>query len=110
MRAPSNRPEMAANGPRSDERAAKRVGVRVQRAEDTENEGLGVSGGGSAVGDCESPDSASVDLAESCEKRESIARLDSGYFCAGLVLEDDVVVEAAPIIKYMLGWTHYQGG
>ena len=54
MRAPSNRPEMAANGPRKAERAAKRAGVRVQRAEDTENEGLGVSGGGSAVGNCRS--------------------------------------------------------
>jgi hypothetical protein len=26
-------------------------------------------------------------------------------FCAGIVLWDDKVIEAAPIVKYMKGWT-----
>jgi len=28
-----------------------------------------------------------------------------GSFTAGIVLFDDVVVEAAPIVRYMKGWT-----
>ena len=31
--------------------------------------------------------------------------VDSGYFFAGVVLERDRVINAAPIIKYMVGWT-----
>jgi hypothetical protein len=35
----------------------------------------------------------------------NMIRIDSGYFCAGVDLEDDRVVKAAPIVKYMVGWT-----
>jgi hypothetical protein len=31
-------------------------------------------------------------------------RITSNYFCAGLVLRAGVVVAAAPILQYMLGW------
>lgn len=32
-------------------------------------------------------------------------RISASHFVAGLVLVDDFVVRAAPIVKYMLGWT-----
>lgn len=32
-------------------------------------------------------------------------RITSPYFCAGLVLENGIVKRAAPILKYMIGWT-----
>jgi hypothetical protein len=31
--------------------------------------------------------------------------IDSGYFVAALEIEDDKVVNAAPIVKYMMGWS-----
>ena len=31
--------------------------------------------------------------------------IDSGYFCAGVVIVNNVVVRTAPILKYMVGWT-----
>ena len=34
-----------------------------------------------------------------------ILQIDSGYFCAGVVLDNDRVQRTAPIVKYMLGWT-----
>ena len=34
-------------------------------------------------------------------------RIEAPYFTAGLVFEDDIVVGAAPIIKYMKGWTRF---
>lgn len=34
-----------------------------------------------------------------------LAAIDAPHFYAGIVLEDDVVVRAAPIVKYMRGWT-----
>jgi hypothetical protein len=34
-----------------------------------------------------------------------LIRIDSGYFVAGVVLEGAYVVRAAPIVKYMMGWT-----
>jgi len=33
-----------------------------------------------------------------------IMQITAPYFVAGIVLEDRVVVEAAPIVKYMKGW------
>lgn len=35
----------------------------------------------------------------------SLIRITSNYFCAGVVAHDDVVTHAAPILKYMRGWT-----
>jgi hypothetical protein len=31
-------------------------------------------------------------------------RITALHFCAGVVLHNDVVVRAAPILKYMRGW------
>lgn len=31
-------------------------------------------------------------------------QISSKYFCAGVVFKDGVVVQAAPILNYMLGW------
>lgn len=31
--------------------------------------------------------------------------IDSGYFFAGVVVVDNIVVRAAPIVKYMRGWS-----
>ena len=28
------------------------------------------------------------------------------HFCAGFVMKEDVVVNAAPIIRYMMGWSY----
>jgi len=33
-----------------------------------------------------------------------LIRICSSYFVAGVVLEDNVVIKTAPIIKYMKGW------
>lgn len=35
-------------------------------------------------------------------------QITAPHFCAGLVIIDDRVVEAAPIIRYMRGWTTQQ--
>ena len=35
-----------------------------------------------------------------------LLRITAPHLCAGLVLKDDVVIEAAPILKYMQGWTY----
>ena len=32
---------------------------------------------------------------------ETLAQIESPHFSAGIVLHDDVVVEAAPIVRYM---------
>lgn len=34
-----------------------------------------------------------------------LARIEAKHFVAGLVLEADKVIIAAPIIRYMLGWS-----
>lgn len=36
---------------------------------------------------------------------ELLAQIKATHFTAGIVMTDDVVIEAAPIIKYMRGWT-----
>lgn len=36
---------------------------------------------------------------------EILASIDAPHFCAGVVLWDDKVIEAAPIVRYMKGWT-----
>ncbi len=36
---------------------------------------------------------------------ETLAAIDAPHFFAGVVLWDDRVVEAAPIVKYMRKWT-----
>lgn len=36
---------------------------------------------------------------------ETLARIVAPHFCAGIVLWDDKVVEAAPIVKYMRKWS-----
>lgn len=33
-----------------------------------------------------------------------LLHIDSGYFCAGAVFVNDVCVEAAPIVKWVVGW------
>jgi hypothetical protein len=41
------------------------------------------------------------------ERRIAVAliQIDSGYFCAGVVVEPrGIVIKAAPILKYMVGW------
>jgi hypothetical protein len=36
---------------------------------------------------------------------EVLARISANHFVAGIVLRSAVVVEAAPIVHYMLGWS-----
>jgi hypothetical protein len=36
---------------------------------------------------------------------ETLAAIDAPHFYAGIVLQDDVVVEAAPIVRYMRKWS-----
>jgi len=43
-------------------------------------------------------------LEKSNEKRR-LVQISSSYFTAGIILEGKKVVKAAPILKYMLGWT-----
>ena len=38
-------------------------------------------------------------------KVKQLLQVKNNYLCAGLVIENEVVVEAAPILKYMIGWT-----
>ena len=38
-------------------------------------------------------------------KKPHLISIDAPHFSAGVVLEKDVVVRAAPIIGYMKGWT-----
>lgn len=35
---------------------------------------------------------------------EEVLQVTSPYFCAGLYLRNGVVVQAAPIVRYMNGW------
>lgn len=35
----------------------------------------------------------------------SLIRITSNHFCAGAIVKDGVVMQAAPILKYMRGWT-----
>lgn len=37
-----------------------------------------------------------------------IALIDAPFFCAGVTIMEDRVIEAAPIIRYMLGWNTQQ--
>jgi hypothetical protein len=39
---------------------------------------------------------------------ETLIAIDAPHFYAGLVAQDGKVIEAAPIIGYMLGWTGKQ--
>jgi len=34
-----------------------------------------------------------------------LAQVTAPHFCAGVVLTNDVVTEAAPILRYMVGWS-----
>ncbi len=34
-----------------------------------------------------------------------LAAIDAPHFYAGIILEQDVVIQAAPIVKYMRGWS-----
>jgi hypothetical protein len=36
---------------------------------------------------------------------ETLAQITAPHFCAGIVLFDDRVVEAAPIVRYMKRWS-----
>lgn len=38
------------------------------------------------------------------EMRETLAQIDAPHFCAGIVLWNDKVVEAADIVRYMKRW------
>lgn len=33
-----------------------------------------------------------------------LAQIKAPHFCAGIILTGGVVTEAAPIVKYMIGW------
>jgi hypothetical protein len=46
--------------------------------------------------DASSPTPASTD---------TLVRIDAPHFCAGVVISGGVVTRAAPILKYMFGWT-----
>lgn len=35
---------------------------------------------------------------------DQLVRISASYFTAGVVVRDERVVRAAPILKYMLGW------
>jgi hypothetical protein len=37
-----------------------------------------------------------------------LAQVTTDHYCAGLVIEDDHVIEAAPIIKWTIGWHRYR--
>lgn len=37
--------------------------------------------------------------------KETLAQIDAPHFCCGIVLWDNVVVEAAPIVRYMRKWS-----
>ena len=39
----------------------------------------------------------------SLSKKCSTFQVDADYFCAGFIVENEVVTKAAPIIKYMIG-------
>lgn len=41
-------------------------------------------------------------------KTHVLVRITGPWFVAGLVAEDGRVIEAAPILKYMMGWTGRQ--
>jgi len=34
-----------------------------------------------------------------------LIQIISNYFCAGILIENGYVIETAPILKYMKGWT-----
>lgn len=38
-------------------------------------------------------------------KTETLAQIDAPHFCAGIVLWNDAVTEAADIVKYMRKWS-----
>jgi hypothetical protein len=38
-------------------------------------------------------------------KDEILVRVASRYFISGIVLRDGLVVKAAPILRYMIGWS-----
>ena len=38
-------------------------------------------------------------------KTKILAQIEAPHFCAGLVLVDDTVNEAPPVLKYMVGWS-----
>lgn len=37
-----------------------------------------------------------------------LIRITAAHFVAGVVLQDDVVEKAAPIVKYMLRWNYWR--
>lgn len=39
------------------------------------------------------------------QKHEIVVGITSSYFCAGLVIRGGKVIKAAPILRYMTGWT-----
>lgn len=38
-------------------------------------------------------------------EREALGQITAPFFCAGFVVRGRKVVEAAPIVAYMIGWT-----
>lgn len=40
-----------------------------------------------------------------CIKEPDMIQITAPHFCAGLRVMDGRVIEAAPIVRYMLGWT-----
>lgn len=35
---------------------------------------------------------------------EKLIRVTSSYFCAGVIAKNEIIINAAPILKYMIGW------
>jgi hypothetical protein len=38
-------------------------------------------------------------------KSEALGRIEAPHFVAGIVFRDRIAVDAAPIVKYMHGWS-----
>ena len=49
-----------------------------------------------------------LNLFDSDHKEPDLIRIEAPYFVAGVLLRDGRVYEAAPIVKYMKGWTAEQ--
>jgi hypothetical protein len=37
-----------------------------------------------------------------------LAQITTNRYCAGVVLENDRVIEAAPILRWLIGWHRYR--
>lgn len=35
--------------------------------------------------------------------QQRLFQIDAGYYCAGLIVEDVLIIDSAPILKWMIG-------